>query len=251
MKLFKSIFGGGETVGRYPETLIEEAIERAHAGTATLAQVGEAVRGITTSANEVKQLVDQMSDASQQQRAGVHQVSQAIAQMETTTQGTAATAEESAAASEELAAQAETSAQVIEVWERVKAQEKAASGKAESRLFKQLPPRLPALMFAEEVAKRIAKQNLPAEGIVDSAAISGRAAGLDEATLARYLYCPDTPAADLIIRTAGEQRLSNFLLWRSVGAVFWSTPVLWPDFQREHLVQAIDFYRAQVVRRGD
>ena len=77
------------------------------------------------------------------------------------------------------------------------------------------------------------------------------AAGLDEATLARYLYCPDTPAADLIIRTAGEQRLSNFLLWRSVGAVFWSTPVLWPDFQREHLVQAIDFYRAQVVRRGD
>ncbi len=93
--------------------LIEEAIERAHAGTATLAQVGEAVRGITTSANEVKQLVDQMSDASQQQRAGVQQVSQAIAQMETTTQGTAATAEESAAASEELAAQAETSVGVV------------------------------------------------------------------------------------------------------------------------------------------
>lgn len=86
------------------------------------------------------------------------------------------------------AAQAETSAQVIEMWERVKAQEKAASGKAESRLFKQLPPRLPALMFAEDVAKRIAKQNLPAEGIVDSAAISGRAAGLDEAAAGRALF---------------------------------------------------------------
>lgn len=86
------------------------------------------------------------------------------------------------------AAQAETSAQVIEVWERVKAQEKAASGKAESRLFKQLPPRLPALMFAEDVAKRIAKQNLPAEGIVDSAAIASRAAGLDEAAAGRALF---------------------------------------------------------------
>lgn len=86
------------------------------------------------------------------------------------------------------AAQAETSAQVIEVWERVKAQEKAASGKAESRLFKQLPPRLPALMFAEDVAKRIAKQNLPTEGIVNSAAIASRAAGLDEAAAGRALF---------------------------------------------------------------
>ncbi len=76
------------------------------------------------------------------------------------------------------------------------------------------------------------------------------AAGLDEATLARHLYCPDTPDADLIIRTGGEHRLSNFLLWRSVGAVFWSTPVLWPDFQREHLLQAIDFYQAQIVQQG-
>ncbi len=74
------------------------------------------------------------------------------------------------------------------------------------------------------------------------------AAGLDEATLARYLYCPDTPDADLIVRTGGEQRLSNFLLWRAVGAVFWRTPVLWPDFQREHLLQAIDFYSKHCAR---
>jgi len=71
------------------------------------------------------------------------------------------------------------------------------------------------------------------------------AAGLDEATLARYLYCPGTPDADLIIRSGGEHRLSNFLLWRAVGAVFWSTPTLWPDFQREHLLAAIQVYQEQ------
>ncbi len=71
------------------------------------------------------------------------------------------------------------------------------------------------------------------------------AAELDEATLARYLYCPDVPDADLIIRTGGEWRLSNFLLWRAVGAVFWSTPTLWPDLQREHLLAALQVFREQ------
>jgi len=69
------------------------------------------------------------------------------------------------------------------------------------------------------------------------------AAELDEETLARYLYCPNVPDADLIIRTGGEFRLSNFLLWHAVGAVFWSTPILWPDFQREHLLAAIQVYQ--------
>lgn len=68
---------------------------------------------------------------------------------------------------------------------------------------------------------------------------------LNEETLACYLYCPDVPDADLIIRTGGEWRLSNFLLWRAVGAVFWSTPILWPDFQREHLLEAIQAYREE------
>lgn len=71
------------------------------------------------------------------------------------------------------------------------------------------------------------------------------AAELDEETLARYLYCPDVPDADLIIRTGGEWRLSNFLLWRAVGAIFWSTPSLWPDFQREHFLAAIQVYQEQ------
>lgn len=71
---------------------------------------------------------------------------------------------------------------------------------------------------------------------------------LDESQLtstdfARYLYCPEIPDADLIIRTGGEWRLSNFLTWRAVGAVFWSTPVFWPDFQREDLLEAIKVYQ--------
>ena len=69
---------------------------------------------------------------------------------------------------------------------------------------------------------------------------------IDTNTFASQLYCPDTPDADLIIRTGGEWRLSNFLLWRAVGAVFWSTSVLWPDFQRHHLLDAIKFYIDQI-----
>ena len=83
---------------------------------------------------------------------------------------------------------ADNSAQVIEVWEKVKATEKAAIGKTESALFKQLPPRLPALMFAEEVAKRIEKQKLPVDGAVDGARIATLAAGLTEAAAGRQLY---------------------------------------------------------------
>jgi len=50
----------------------------------------------------------------------------------------------------------------------------------------------------------------------------------------------------MIIRTGGDWRLSNFLLWRAVGAVFFSTPVLWPDFQHHHLLNAFKVYRDQI-----
>ncbi len=58
-----------------------------------------------------------------------------------------------------------------------------------------------------------------------------------------FLYCPDVPDVDLIIRTGGEKRLSNFLLWRSVEAVYWSTPIYWPDFHPQDLSEAIKFYK--------
>jgi undecaprenyl diphosphate synthase len=63
-----------------------------------------------------------------------------------------------------------------------------------------------------------------------------------------FLFCPEVPDIDLIIRTGGEKRLSNFLLWRSVGAIFWSTPIHWPDFQDENLLDAIKFYQDQIMR---
>lgn len=77
------------------------------------------------------------------------------------------------------------------------------------------------------------------------------ASHLDEKTFARYLHLPDTPDADLVIRTSGEWRLSNFLLWRAATSVFWCTPVLWPDFQREHLLEAIKVYREQIFRQNE
>jgi len=83
---------------------------------------------------------------------------------------------------------ADNSAEVIEVWEKVKAREKAAAGKTESTVFKQLPPRLPALLFAEEVVKRIAKNTLPAAGVVDDRRVAQLAAGLTTAAVGRQLF---------------------------------------------------------------
>lgn len=68
---------------------------------------------------------------------------------------------------------------------------------------------------------------------------------LDEDDFARYLYAPDLPDADIIIRTGGEHRLSNFLIWQAVGAVFWRTSVLWPDFQPKNLYEGINAYVEQ------
>ena len=72
---------------------------------------------------------------------------------------------------------------------------------------------------------------------------------IDETTFSHYLYLPDMPDVDLIVRTGSELRLSNFLLWRAANAVFCSMPVLWPDFRLEHLQEAIGIYNKQI--RGD
>ncbi|HVZ64926.1 MAG TPA: MazG family protein [Lacunisphaera sp.] len=84
--------------------------------------------------------------------------------------------------------EAENSAKVIELWEKVKAGEKAAKGRTESNLFKPLPPRLPALMFAEDVWKQINKKQLPADGIVDLTRVRELGASLDAAALGRMLF---------------------------------------------------------------
>jgi len=74
---------------------------------------------------------------------------------------------------------------------------------------------------------------------------------IDETIFSHYLYCPNMPDVDLIVRTGGEWRLSNFLLWRAANAVFWSMPVLWPDFRKEHLLEAIGIYAKQITRHKD
>ncbi|MBI1741806.1 isoprenyl transferase [Candidatus Acetothermia bacterium] len=67
-----------------------------------------------------------------------------------------------------------------------------------------------------------------------------------ENTLAHYLYTQDLPDPDLLIRTSGEERVSNFLLWQIAYTEFWFTETLWPDFSKEELLRAIaDFQRRQ------
>lgn len=82
-----------------------------------------------------------------------------------------------------------TTEQVLSQWDRIKAEERRQSGQAEPvGPFKKLPPRLPALMFAEAVWKQIEKQNLPVDGAVDGDRIAGLAEGLDDASLGRLLF---------------------------------------------------------------
>ncbi len=69
---------------------------------------------------------------------------------------------------------------------------------------------------------------------------------IDEAAVARRLYTPDLPDPDLLIRTSGEMRISNFLLWQIAYAEIHVTPVLWPDFRCRHLLEAlVDFQRRE------
>jgi undecaprenyl diphosphate synthase len=74
--------------------------------------------------------------------------------------------------------------------------------------------------------------------------------GIDEQALAAHLYTAGQPDPDLLIRTSGELRISNFLLWQIAYAEIWVTDVLWPDFRRRHLLQAIGDYQKRERRYG-
>lgn len=73
---------------------------------------------------------------------------------------------------------------------------------------------------------------------------------IDEAAVAARLYAPDIPDPDLMIRTSGEMRLSNFLLWQLSYAEFYITDTLWPDFREEHLARAVEEYGRRERRFG-
>jgi undecaprenyl diphosphate synthase len=73
---------------------------------------------------------------------------------------------------------------------------------------------------------------------------------VDESTFARYLYAPDVPEVDLVIRTSGELRVSNFLLWQIAYAEFYVTDTLWPDFSPEEFLRALKSFASRSRRRG-
>ena len=88
-----------------------------------------------------------------------------------------------------------------------------------------------------DAVRRLVAEGVPAEEV-------------DEAAVAARLYHPDLPEPDLIIRTAGERRLSNFLLWQAAYSEIYVTETLWPDFDVPHLQEAIVDYQGRVRRFG-
>ena len=88
-----------------------------------------------------------------------------------------------------------------------------------------------------QAARRMASAGIPGDNI-------------DESVLARYLYSPDIPDPDLVIRTGGETRLSNFLLWQAAYSELYFTPVLWPDFGHKDVEEAFSEYKRRQRRFG-
>jgi undecaprenyl diphosphate synthase len=89
--------------------------------------------------------------------------------------------------------------------------------------------------------------------IVDAArklAAEGAPESIDEERFRRALYIPDMPDVDLVIRSSGEHRLSNFLLWQAAYAEFYFPGILWPDFDRHALVDAVVEYQGRERRFG-
>jgi undecaprenyl diphosphate synthase len=77
-----------------------------------------------------------------------------------------------------------------------------------------------------------------------------RAEDLDERKFGEFLYTAGQPDPDLLIRTSGEMRVSNFLLWQIAYAEIWVTDTLWPDFRRQHLLEAVLAYQKRDRRYG-
>ncbi|MDR1759410.1 MAG: isoprenyl transferase [Fibrobacter sp.] len=92
-----------------------------------------------------------------------------------------------------------------------------------------------------DACKQIAAEVLAGEASVDS---------IDETFFSRHLYLKGAPDPDLVIRTGGEFRLSNYLLWQAAYSEFYVTDVLWPDFTPADFRRAVDFYQTRERRFG-
>lgn len=90
---------------------------------------------------------------------------------------------------------------------------------------------------AKAIATRVARGEIKPEDI-------------DESMIAQHLYLPDVPDPELIVRTSGELRLSNFLLWQASYAEFYSTPVCWPDFDHAEFNKALEAFGKRQRRFG-
>ncbi len=90
------------------------------------------------------------------------------------------------------------------------------------------------------------------ESIVDAAKRNGGVDHLkiDEDTISRHLYTRNLPDPDLVIRTSGEMRISNFLLWQIAYSEIYVTDILWPDFSGAHLLEAIGEFQRRERRFG-
>jgi len=73
---------------------------------------------------------------------------------------------------------------------------------------------------------------------------------IDKERFSQYLYTRGIPSPDLLIRTSGEQRVSNFLLWQIAYTEFYFTPTLWPDFTQEEFMRALEDYQRRERRFG-
>lgn len=106
------------------------------------------------------------------------------------------------------------------------------------------------LVFAFNYGSR--REIARAAAVIAGEAVAGRVDPdqVDEETISRHLWIPDMPDVDLVIRSSGEHRLSNFLLWQSAYAEFWFPGILWPDFNRQHLVEAVIEYQSRERRFG-
>jgi undecaprenyl diphosphate synthase len=88
-----------------------------------------------------------------------------------------------------------------------------------------------------DAVREIVAEGVPAEQIT-------------EETIGHHLYTRDLPDPDLIIRTGGEMRLSNYLIWQAAYAEYYSTPTLWPDFGQGDFVAALDAFAGRKRRFG-
>ncbi|MFC6646969.1 polyprenyl diphosphate synthase [Granulicella cerasi] len=104
-----------------------------------------------------------------------------------------------------------------------------------------------AKMFAEAHQRGISIEDMLAAEGGDVEAIAAR---IDENTMAQNLYTAHMPDPDLVIRTSGEQRISNFLLWQLAYSEIFVTDRLWPDFRGQHLLEAIQSYQQRERRFG-